>query len=79
MVSAYIQVDLSEFDDEDVLRYARSLSGFDSDDADTVRELATAIEIGDRFSAHVLLDRLVRESAALRQAADLGRRQRRAA
>lgn len=72
-VSTYVEVDLSDFDDEEVIRYAQGLAGYREDNANTVRDLAIAIEAGDKFTALVMLDRLVGDSLTLREVANVAR------
>lgn len=74
-----IEVDLDDFDAEDILEAARGIAarvGSDEFDLSSglVADLAADIVQGRTDSALVLLDRLVGESPALRQAIDVGRR-----
>ncbi|MBE7186037.1 MAG: hypothetical protein INR68_16695 [Methylobacterium mesophilicum] len=72
--TAYVEVDLSDFDDDDVLAYASTLSGY-SDDADTFSELAHAIAAGKTDDAFIALSMIANaHGPSAANAVEIGRR-----
>jgi hypothetical protein len=72
-VSAYVDIDLSEFDDQEVFAEA-SARGLDLLPADIVNDLAFALQHGDCPQALIYLDALAAGNRVLLDAVDKGRR-----